>query len=81
MSSAHRRISLNLPEAVEVELSNEGGEVIVLEVLGNQLFAEGDEVLNVEGVAFVRPVEGRGFGVGLEGRTVSKRKFSLEANV
>lgn len=48
-------VASDLVEVVHVELANEGGEVGVLEVLGEDVVGEGEDVLDHEGVAPLGP--------------------------
>lgn len=59
-------LALDLPEAVEIELTDEGGEVVVLEKGGDGFGREDDGVFHDEGVAFAGPAGGVG-GEGILG--------------
>lgn len=48
-------VALDLSETVEVELTDEGREVVVLEELRDVLGGEGHGILNHEGIASFRP--------------------------
>ena len=43
-------------EAVHVELSDEGGEVVMLEVLGEYNISEAIDILNIKGFASRNPI-------------------------
>ena len=75
MGGAPLEVGFYFPEAVEVELPDERGEVVVLEVGGDYLGSEALEVGDVEGLAGVAPtglVRGGG-GLGFfRGPTMGK---------
>ena len=54
-------VRINFPEAVDVELADETGEVVVLEVIGEKSEGELGDIGDEEGVALMGP---RDDGVG-----------------